>query len=58
MLMSEAEDQKRKLMGRNTGVLTHFYTTVRIGGGRFKDKEQEPRQQQQDPEICLSFNNS
>lgn len=35
----------RKLMRRNTGVLTHFYTNVMIGGGRLEDKEQEPRKQ-------------
>lgn len=45
MLTLAAEDQNRKLMGRNTGVLTHFYTNVRIGEGRLEDKEQEPRQQ-------------
>lgn len=39
MLTSPGQDQNRKLMGQNTGLLTHFNTNVGAGGSGLEDKE-------------------
>ena len=52
MLTSPGQDQNKKLMGRNTGILTHFYTNVKAGGSGLEDEE-EPQQQQQDSKSTV-----
>lgn len=52
MLTSPGEDQNKKLMGRNPGILTHFYTNVKAGGSGLEDEE-KPQQQQQDSKITV-----
>lgn len=58
MLTSPGQDQNRKLMGQNTGLLTHFNTNVGAGGSGLEDKE-KPQHQQQAPKttvFCPSCN--
>ena len=58
MLTSPGQDQNRKLMGQNTGILTYFYTNAGAGGSGLEDKE-KPQHQQQNPNttvFCPSCN--